>query len=93
MRIGGIIYLVIGIAVAATRDYLGDIGSIGDFINLVLAIVLWPLVLLGVKFNLRLGGGGSKDRNDAIQTQAALLLGPSLTYARSAFRSVIRREN
>lgn len=89
MRIGGIIYLVIGIAVAATKDYLGDISGIGDFINLLLAIVLWPLVLLGVKFNLRLGGGG-KDRNDAIQTQALLLLGPSLTYVRSVFRSMIR---
>jgi hypothetical protein len=55
--IGGIIYLVIGVAVAANRHYLGDIGSLGDIINQLLAILLWPLVLLGVDFNLHFGGG------------------------------------
>ena len=84
--IGGIIYLVIGIFVAATRDYLGEINGIGDIINLILAIVLWPLVLFGVKFNLRIGGG--KDDKDALQSQALMILGPALTYARASVARV-----
>ena len=89
--IAGIIYLVIGIFVAAAREYLGEINGIGDILNLLLAILLWPLVLLGVKFNLRLGGDGDGDRKDALQSQALVLLGPGLAYARAALASVTRR--
>ena len=79
-RIGMIIYVVIGVIVAATRDYLGDVGGIGDIVNLLLAVLLWPLVLFGVEFNVRLGGGkgGKGNKNGAL-----LLLGSALTYARS----------
>ena len=82
MRIGGIIYLVIGIFVAANKGYVGELDGIGEFINLLLAVVLWPLVLVGVKFNLHFGGG-DKDDNDALR-QMSLLLGPQLAYARAA---------
>jgi hypothetical protein len=64
--IAGIVYFVIGVAVAASRHYLGDIGSIGDIVNLLLAILLWPLVLLGVDFNLHFGGGKASNRNGAL---------------------------
>jgi hypothetical protein len=69
-------YVVIGVAIAAARGYLGDVGSIGDIVNLLLAVLLWPLVLLGVDFNLNIGGG--RDGNK----KGALLFGP-LAYARS----------
>jgi len=74
--IGLIVYVVIGVAVAAARDYLGDVGSIGDIVNLLLAVLLWPLVLLGVDFNLDIGGG----RNDKGENKngALLLLVPPL---------------
>ena len=80
--IGGAIYLIVGMIVAGTKDYLSEISGIGDIINLILAIVLWPLVLLGVKFNLRLGGGG--DDGKGLRAQMSLLLAPSLAYARAA---------
>jgi hypothetical protein len=80
-RIGMIIYVVIGVIVAATRDYLGDVGGIGDIVNLLLAVLLWPLVLFGVEFNVDIGGGkGGKGKN---KNGALLLLGSPLTYARS----------
>ena len=60
-RVGMIIYLVIGVLVASANGYLGDVGSLGGLLNLLLAIVLWPLVLLGVDFKLRFGG--RKDRS------------------------------
>lgn len=85
--IGVAIYLIIGILIAATKDYLGEISGIGDIINLLLAIVLWPLVLLGVKFNLRLGGG--RDDRDALQ--AYVVAGPALIYLRTAIGSLASR--
>lgn len=79
----GIVYLVIGVLVAASKDYLGSIDGVGDIINLLLAILLWPLLLLGVKFNLRLGGDGKDGK--AIQSDAMMLFGPPLVYGRAAF--------
>ena len=55
MRIGslGLIYLVIGIIVAATHDYFDRVGSVLRIIEALLAVLLWPLVLLGIDINLR----------------------------------------
>lgn len=87
-RIGLIVYVVIGVVVAAARDYLGDVGSIGDIVNLLLAVLLWPLILLGVEFNLDIGGGrAGKGEN---KNGALLLLGPPLAYTRSALGSMRR---
>lgn len=78
-----IAYLVIGVLVAAANDYLGEVGSLGDIVNLLLAVLLWPLVLLGVDFNLKIGGGGG--RNGGGNRNGVLpLVGPSLVYARAA---------
>ena len=87
MRIGGIIYLVIGIIVAAGKHYMGSIDGLGDFVNLLLAVLLWPLVLFGVKFNLHFGGG--KD-NDAL-SQAGLLFAPPVAYLRAKVHAMRRR--
>ena len=51
-RIVLIIYLVIGLVIAASKNYL-DIDNVKDIISAALAIVLWPLVLFGV--NLHIG--------------------------------------
>jgi hypothetical protein len=87
-------YLVIGVIVAAAKDYLGDVGSLGDIVNLLLAIVLWPLVLLGVDFNLKIGGddgGNGKDNGGDKKNGALLMVGPVIVYARSAITRVVRR--
>ncbi len=47
------VYLVIGFVVAANRDYLDSLDSLREVISAILAIVLWPLVLLGVNLNIR----------------------------------------
>jgi hypothetical protein len=58
-------YLVIGVIVAAIKDYLGDVGSLSAIINLLLAILLWPLILVGVDFDLKIGGddGNGDDKS------------------------------
>lgn len=44
----GILYLIVGIIVASNRNYLSGINDIQEVAEALLAIVLWPLVLLGV---------------------------------------------
>jgi hypothetical protein len=50
----GIIYIVIGIFVAADHNYFNNIESVEDVLSAALALLLWPLVLLDV--NLRIKG-------------------------------------
>ncbi len=83
-----VVYLVVGILVASAQDYLGEVSGIGDALNLLLAVVLWPLLLVGVDFNIKIGedDGGGGNKNGLL-----LLLGPSLSYARSAGRARLDR--
>ena len=55
MRIGivGLIHLVVGIVIASNERYLRDVDTVREIISAVLAIVLWPLVLLGVDLHIR----------------------------------------
>jgi membrane-bound ClpP family serine protease len=53
--IGGIIYLIIGVILAANHGYFGVITSVSTLLNALLAVLLWPLMLFGVSFNLNFG--------------------------------------
>ena len=60
-----VLYLVIGVLVAAgvigDDNYFRDLSSLKELADAVLAVLLWPLVLLGVNFNIAgNGGSGSK---------------------------------
>jgi hypothetical protein len=46
-------YLVVGLIVAANEKYLRELESVRQVISALLAIVLWPLVLLGVDLHIR----------------------------------------
>ena len=49
-----LVYIGLGILVASRNDYLERLNNIRRIISLVLAVLLWPLVLLGV--DLQIGG-------------------------------------
>jgi predicted transporter len=49
----GLVYVVIGVAVAASYDYFERLNTARQIISALLAIVLWPLVLLGIDLHLR----------------------------------------
>ncbi len=56
MRLGsilGLIYIVIGVFVAAERDYFENVERLKRIVSAVLAVLLWPLVLLGVDVRIR----------------------------------------
>lgn len=54
-----IIYLVIGVLVAATRGYLA-IKGIADLVSLAVAVLLWPLLVVGINIGIGGGGGGRR---------------------------------
>src|ERR671919_255271 len=64
MRRGGMIlgiYLVVGLVVAIAQGYFNNVGGVGDVVEILVAILIWPLVLFGVDINiggLEDGGGG-----------------------------------
>lgn len=49
----GIIYLVVGVALASSKNYFDSLDSIRELASAVLAIVLWPLLLLGIDLHIR----------------------------------------
>ena len=42
------IYLLVGVIVAATHDYFQNVDTIKAVVSAILAVVLWPLLFLGV---------------------------------------------
>jgi hypothetical protein len=51
-RLLGLIYVVIGIFVAASKEYLDDFETVKRVLSAVLAIVLWPLLFLGIDLHV-----------------------------------------
>jgi uncharacterized membrane protein YesL len=48
----GLIYVAIGIFLAADRNYLDNLENLKRVVSALLAILLWPLLLLGVDLRL-----------------------------------------
>ena len=48
-----LVYIIVGVVVAQSNDYLAGLDSLEAIVSAILAILLWPLVLLDV--NLHIG--------------------------------------
>ena len=48
-----VVYVGVGIAVAASHDYFRNVNTAREVFAAVLGVVLWPLVLLGVDLHLK----------------------------------------
>jgi len=49
----GTIYLIVGVIVAATHDYLDHLGTGKLILEAIVAVILWPLVLAGVEVDIK----------------------------------------
>jgi hypothetical protein len=47
-----LIYVAIGIFVAASKDYLDNLETVKRVLSAILAILLWPLLLLGIDLHI-----------------------------------------
>jgi hypothetical protein len=50
ISLGALVYLIIGLVVALSTGY--GITSVGQLLNFLLALFLWPLVLFGINFHI-----------------------------------------
>lgn len=50
ISLGALVYLLIGLVVALSTGY--GITSLGQLLNFLLALFLWPLVLLGIDLHV-----------------------------------------
>lgn len=49
----GLVYLVIGLIVASSHAFFVHLTAVMPILSAILAVLLWPLVLLGVNLHLR----------------------------------------
>jgi hypothetical protein len=49
----GVVYLVVGLVVASSHAYLANINTLMPILSAVLAVLLWPLILVGVDLHLK----------------------------------------
>jgi hypothetical protein len=52
-RFLGLVYIVVGVAIAASYDYFERLNTLRQVVSAVLAILLWPLVLVGIDLHIR----------------------------------------
>ena len=48
-----VIYIIIGVVVAAGHHYFEHLGALKPIVSAVLAVLLWPLVLFGINLHLK----------------------------------------
>lgn len=48
----GLIYVAIGVFLAASKDYLENLETLKRVLSAILAILLWPLLLLGIDLRI-----------------------------------------
>jgi hypothetical protein len=48
----GLIYIIVGVAIAASHHYFRNLDALKPIISAVLAVLLWPLILFGVDLHI-----------------------------------------
>ena len=49
----GVIYVIVGVVIANSHHYFEHIDSLRQFFSAVLAVALWPLILLGIDLHIK----------------------------------------
>jgi len=47
------VWIVVGLVVASGHGYFAHLNAVMPILSAILAVLLWPLVLLGVNLNIR----------------------------------------
>ncbi len=48
-----VLYVILGVVLASSHHYLSNLGTVRRFASAALAILLWPLILLGVDLHIK----------------------------------------
>jgi hypothetical protein len=52
LSLTSIIWLIVGVLLASAHHYLNNVNAIKPVVSALLAIVLWPLLLLGINLHV-----------------------------------------
>lgn len=54
MRSGivSVVYLIVGVVVASSHQYFEDATTLRPLLSALLAVILWPLLLLGINLHI-----------------------------------------
>jgi hypothetical protein len=53
LSLGSVIWLIVGVLLASSHHYFKHIDTLKPIISAVLAVVLWPLLLLGINLHIK----------------------------------------
>jgi hypothetical protein len=48
-----VVYVIVGVAVAASHHYFAHLATFKQIVSAVLAVALWPLILLGIDLHIK----------------------------------------
>jgi hypothetical protein len=48
-----VVWIVVGVVVAAIYDYFDSLGTVGRVLTAIAAVLLWPLLLFGFDIQIR----------------------------------------
>lgn len=51
--LGGLLYLLIGVILASSHHYFAHASTLKPLLSALLAIALWPLLLLGISLHIK----------------------------------------
>lgn len=51
--LGTVIWLIVGVIIAASHHYFAHVHTWRPIVSAVLAVLLWPLVLLGINLHIK----------------------------------------
>lgn len=52
LSLGSIVWLIVGILLASSHNYLRNLNTMKPIVSALLAIALWPLLLLGINLHV-----------------------------------------
>jgi hypothetical protein len=53
LSIGSVIWLIVGVLMASANHYLNNVVTLKPLVSALLAILLWPLMLLGIDLHVK----------------------------------------
>ena len=48
-----LVYLLVGVLIASNHHYFTNVNDLSEIVSAILAVVLWPLVLLGIDLHVK----------------------------------------
>ena len=52
ISLGVVVWIVVGVIVATRDGFFDDLGTLSNVLSAILAVAVWPLVLLDVRFGI-----------------------------------------